>query len=111
MEGQNENHNHANIVTFMSYNPTGINSLKAKWIVEICEENNVDYLSVQEHFKSARNTDKFFSDNFSSFDSYIVQGHRSKGNETGRYKGGLAQLSNKIIGVRKDLGKTKSWRL
>ena len=40
----------ADMVTFMSYNSTGMSTVKCQWINEICEENNVDYLAIQEHF-------------------------------------------------------------
>ena len=51
MEDEIEDINDANIVNFMTYNLTGMKTVKAKWIVEICDENKVDYLSIQEHLK------------------------------------------------------------
>ena len=57
------------VVTFMSYNSTGINSVKCQWINDICDKSDVNYLSIQEHFKSNKTTDKFFKDNFKNFNS------------------------------------------
>ena len=38
-------------VTFMSYNPTGLDSsFKCRFTNDICTELDVDFLSVQEHF-------------------------------------------------------------
>ena len=38
--------------TFMSYNSTGIdNPVKCSWLNDICDENNVDFLSIQEHLR------------------------------------------------------------
>ena len=31
------------LVTFMSYNCTGMNTIKTQWINEICDKNNMDY--------------------------------------------------------------------
>ena len=38
-------------VTFMSFNSTGIDSAKVKFTTDICEEFDVDFLAIQEHFK------------------------------------------------------------
>ena len=51
MDDKSEVFNDKDIVSFMSYNTTGMNMLKAQWIVEICDKNKVDYLSIQEHLK------------------------------------------------------------
>ena len=57
-----------NSVTFMSYNPTGLSSVKCQWLQEVCDENDVDYISIQEHFKqSSKSLDKFFRDNFREY--------------------------------------------
>ena len=64
------------MITFMSYNSTGLNKVKCNWIQDICDKNDVNYLAIQEHFKSSKNTDSFFRDNFKNFNSYIIPGHR-----------------------------------
>ena len=92
----------ASSVTFMSYNSTGLSSVKCQLIQEICDEKDVDYLSIQEHFKqNSKSLDKFFRDNFKYSYSYVIPAHRRPGQDTGRAKAGLAQLSKKVISVKK----------
>ena len=46
----------------MSYNPTGMDStIKCRFSNDISEEYNVDFLSIQEHFKFTTTTDKYTS--------------------------------------------------
>ena len=52
-----------NIVTFMSYNSTGMDSAKVKFTTDICEEFDVDFMAIQEHFKFV-NSDKYFKPSF-----------------------------------------------
>ena len=73
-----------NSVTFMSYNCTGMNSIKAQWICEVLEDLEVDYCAVQEHFKNTKTTDKFFRDKFSKYNSYVFPAHRAPGVDSGR---------------------------
>ena len=58
-----------------------------------------------------RNIETHFKKMFPNSDSYIVPGVRSEGQDSGRAKGGLAQLSVKDLGVRKERVITSSWRL
>ena len=48
-----------NIVTFVSYNSTGLKNIKTNWVNEVCEEEQIDYFSIQEHFKNNKNTERF----------------------------------------------------
>ena len=90
-------------VTFMSFNPTGLDSsAKCRFINTICEEYKVDFLSIQEHFKFTVTTDKFFKNKFGDYYSYVVPAHRSPGQDTGRAKAGLAQLTSRVIQVKKE---------
>ena len=98
-------------VTFMSYNSTGLSSVKCRWICDICDEFDVDYLSLQEHFKKTNSIDKYFRDNFKNYNSYIVPGYRPPGQDSGRCKAGLAQLSRGIYSVKKDRVTTRGFRL
>ena len=50
---------------------------------------------------------KYFSDEFDKFHSYVIPGYRAKGQDSGRPKAGLAQLSRKDLDVRKDRVVTK----
>ena len=98
-------------VTFMSYNSTGISSVKCKWICDICDDYSVDYLCIQEHFKKTKTIDKYFRENFPKFNSYVIPGYRAPGQDTGRCKAGLAQLSSKSYAVKKDRVTTHGYRI
>ena len=41
-------------VNFISYNSTGINSVKTKWIRELCDITDSSYICIQEHFKNSK---------------------------------------------------------
>ena len=98
-------------VTFASYNSTGLDIPKSGWINSFCNKHEVDYLTIQEHFRNAKATDKFFRDRFSEFNSYVIPGHRSEGQDTGRPQAGLAQLSRKCLAVKKDRVVTSGFRV
>ena len=98
--------------TFMSYNSTGIdNSVKISWLNDICKEYDMDFLSIQEHFKSSKTVDKYFRDKFPSYHSVVVPGHRAPGQDSGRAKAGLTQLSKKNIAVKRDRVASKHYRV
>ena len=98
-------------VNFMGYNSTGIDKQKCRWISDLSDVTDTCYLSIQEHFKIAKNTDKYFSEQFDKFDSFVIPGYRARGQDTGRPKAGLAQLSRKTIDIKKDRIVTKNFRL
>ena len=81
-------------VSFMSYNSTGLDSAKLKFCTDLCEEYEIDFLALQEHFKFV-NSDKYFKKGFCDFHSFVKPGYRSPGQFTGRAKAGLAQMSRK----------------
>ena len=98
--------------TFMSYNSTGIdNPVKCNWLNDICDEYDVDFLNIQEHFKSSKTTDKYFRNKFPSYNSVIIPGHRSPGQDTGRAKAGLGQLCKKDLTVKRDRVNSKHYRV
>ena len=78
-------------VTFLSYNSTGMNSVKAQWTNEICRDLDVEYCAIQEHFKNTKLTHKFFCDKFSEYSIYVIPAHRAPGVDTGRCSCGLTQ--------------------
>ena len=43
-----------NMVTFMSWNSTGFNTVKSEWFNNILNEKNVMFCSTQEHLKQHR---------------------------------------------------------
>ena len=51
---------------------------------------NSDFISIQEHFKKTKTVNKFFKDQFPDKSSYVIEGHREKGQDSGRPKVGLA---------------------
>ena len=99
-------------VTFMSYNPTGMDStIKCRFSNDISEEYNVDFLSIQEHFKFTATTDKYFKKKFPEFYSYVIPAHRASGQTTGRAKAGLAQLTRRGFKVKKERVSTQGYRV
>ena len=98
-------------VNFLSYNSTGISQPKCCWIRELCKILDITYLSIQEHFRNSKSTDKYFCDEFQAYNSYVIPGFRALGQDSGRPKGGLAQLSDKNLSVRKDRILTKNFRI
>ena len=99
-------------VTFMSYNPTGLDStVKCRFSNDICNEYDVDFLAIQEHFKSIKTTDQYFKKKFPDYFSYVVAAQRSPGQEYGRAKAGLAQLTRKALDVKKCRVVTRGFRV
>ena len=98
-------------LNFMSYNSTGLNAVKGDWIRDTIEVCKIDYMQIQEHFKKNRNIETQFKKMFPNSDNYIVPGVRSEGQDTGRAKGGLAQLAAKNLSVRKERVTTSHRRL
>ena len=88
--------------TFLSYNPTGLNALKCDWLNNLLELVDVTYVSIQEHFLTARTIEKIFMEQFHDYNSYIIPGFRNDGINGGRPKAGLAQLSKASVSVRKE---------
>jgi hypothetical protein len=46
-------------VNFLSYNSTGMNSVKSDWKRNLCTIAKCDFISIQEHFKKKLNLGKF----------------------------------------------------
>ena len=99
------------LVKFMSYNSTGLNSVKCKWIDELMETCDVSFCGIQEHFKKTRSLNSFFKTAFPGSIASVVPGHREEGRDTGRAQGGLAQLTSKKVEVRGEYLSSSTWRL
>ena len=97
-------------VSFMSYNSTGLDSAKIKFSNDLCDEYDIDFLALQEHFKFV-NIDKTFKRGFGDFNSYVKPGYRAPGQFTGRAKAGLAQMSRKKYNINKVRGSTTGFRV
>ena len=48
------------VTTFMSYNMTGADKMKCKWIKYVAVEQGVNYAALQEHFKTVKSTEQWF---------------------------------------------------
>ena len=70
---------------------------------------NCDFCSVQEHFK--KNVGNHFVRNFPEYHSYVNPAVRDPEQDTGRPKGGLAQLHNTMINMKTERVKTKCYCL
>ena len=99
------------IVSFLSYNSTGFNSIKAKWMRDLCSVSNVDFFSLQEHFKSSKNADQHFRDQFPDYFSYVLPAARAENQDRGRPSGGLAQFRKKSLNIKSELVKTSNMRV
>ena len=98
-------------VSFMTYNMTGADAYKCKFVRDICSEFDIQFCCLQEHFKTAKNTEQWFKMEFRDSHSKITPAHRSPGTDSGRGKGGLVQLITKKIKVKKKKLICKSFRL
>ena len=99
------------LTTFLSYNPTGLSDVKCDWLNSLCETCDVSYVSIQEHFRKSKTIDQFFKSQFPGFYSYVIPGFREEGQDRGRPKAGIAQLSRASVGVRKDRVISKNDRI
>ena len=99
-------------LNFMSYNSTGLDKTKIEWIQDISKTCDIDILQLQEHFEASRSAETLFKTNFDkNLDSYVVPAYREPFQDSGRAKGGLAQLLKKDLNIKKERIQTKSWRL
>ena len=96
---------------FLCFNSTGLNTIKADWIRNLYQVTGCEFVSIQEHFKKNKTIDKFFRDQFPEKYSYIIQGHRDKESDSGRPKGGIAQMYDKSLNLKVDRIVTKNFRI
>ena len=98
-------------VNFISYNSTGMDSVKVNWIKTLCKVSNIDFIGLQEHFKSTKTVDKYFKEHFDEYNTFVVPACRSENQDSGRPKGGLVQMSKKNIKIKIDRIKTNNFRI
>ena len=84
-------------INFMSYNSTGLDKVKTRWIRDLISTCKVDFFQLQEHFEITKSLEQFFRKEFPENDSFIMPGYREPLQDSGRAKGGLAQLSCKYL--------------
>ena len=98
-------------INFMSYNSTGLDSVKTNWIRDIMKTCKIDFFQLQEHFKTTKTLDSYFKKEFPTNDSYVMKAFREPFQDAGRAKGGLAQLASKQLDIKKEKIPSKSWRI
>ena len=96
-------------VNFLSYNGTGLDTVKARWLRDLFKVTNIDFCAIQEHFKKTKGN--FFQENFSEFNTYFIPAFREKERDSGRAKGGLAQMAKLKYKVKSVRIPTKNFRL
>ena len=67
-------------------------AIKTQWTRELLDTFKIDYLCFQEHFK--KNVGNFFPSNFPGYSAFVVPATRAENQDSGRPKGGLAQLNS-----------------
>ena len=80
-------------LNFMSYNSTGLDTVKANWIQDLINTCDIDFLQIQEHFKATKSVETYFKNHFTNSDSYVIPAHRETFQDNGRAKCGLAEIS------------------
>ena len=90
---------HPPATTFMSYNMTGADSTKCQLVRELAVEQEVDYVSLQEHFKTVKSTEQWFWNQYSDYHTYVIPAYRLPGGDSGRGRVGLAQLALRSTAV------------
>ena len=95
----------------MSYNMTGADANKCRWVRDLAAEQNVSYAALQEHFKTVKSTEQWFQNQFTNFHTYVVPAYRLPGMDSGRGRGGLAQLALRSTAVARARVATRSPRL
>ena len=108
IQGDNKNNNH---VSFISYNSTGLDTIKTSWIRDLAVLTGATFISIQEHFKKSKTVENYFSEQFPNFYSYIKPGFKKEGQTLGRPMAGIAQLSSKAFYIKKQRIETKSPRI
>ena len=75
-------------MNFMSYNSTGLDSVKVDWIQDLLKVCDIHFLQMQEHFKATKTVDSYFKKQFYNSDSYVIPAHREPFQDNGREKVG-----------------------
>ena len=98
-------------VNFLSYNSTGLDTVKTEFIRDLGKVTNSSFIGLQEHFRKSKTINNFFTSEFPSHYTYIIPGFRESGQDKGRPKGGLCQLVSKDIFVKKKRIVTNNYRV
>ena len=68
-------------VNFLSYNSTGFDTIKTKWLRDLLSVTKIDFCSIQEHFK--KTVGCFFQNQFPEHKSYVIPAVRDSSVESG----------------------------
>ena len=60
-------------VNFVSYNSTGLNEVKIKWIRDLCFATSSSFVGIQEHFRKIRILTKFLLVDFLNIIAMLCQ--------------------------------------
>ena len=74
----------------ISYNSTGLDTIKTSWVRDLASVTNATFLSLQEHCKKTKTIAKYFSEHFPIHHSYIKPGFGIEGQDCGRPRAGIA---------------------
>ena len=61
-------------VGFLSYNSTGLNEVKIKWIQDLCLTTDSSFVGIQEHFRKNKNIDETFTSGYPRYNCNVVPG-------------------------------------
>ena len=93
-------------VNFLSYNSTGMNTVKSSWVRDLIKVTDSHFAGIQEHFKKTNNVEKFYEHL-----SYVIPTVREEGQDSGHPKGGITQLISKQLGIKTERVSTKNFKL
>ena len=71
------------MVKFISYNSTGLDTVKSAWTRDLCKLTKTDYLSIQEHFMKNKSVNTYFKKQFPDYSAYVIPGFREKCQDVG----------------------------
>ena len=90
-------------ISILSYNSTGMDCVKVKWINELLDVLKIDLCCIQEHFKAIQTVNQYFN---------VKAAIREDDNAAaGRPRGGLAQFVNLCKSFKKERIMVRNWRL
>ena len=99
------------MVNFMSYNSTGLDTVKSAWTRDLCKLTKTDYFSIQEHFMKNKTVNTYFKNQFPDYSTFVIPGFRDKCQDTGRPKGGIAQMSSNKYNIKQTHLPNKTFRV
>ena len=90
---------------------TGADNVECNCILDISQEHDVNYVALQEHFKTVKSKEQWFRVQFKIYSTFVVPAYSQPATDSGRGRGGLAQLSLQSTALAQARVVTKSPRL